>query len=69
MGPRLEATLEEIGGSGLEHREIWARGSSPLVRTLALMLTGDAASAYHALARGIDPGPIDAIARLKARLG
>lgn len=68
VGPRLEATLEEIGGSGLEHREIWARGSSPLVRTLALMLTGDAASAYHALARGVDPGPIDAIARLKARL-
>jgi hypothetical protein len=32
------------------------------------MLVGDLASAYHAIGRGIDPAPIEAIARVKARL-
>jgi hypothetical protein len=32
------------------------------------MLAGDAASAYHAIERGIDPAPIEAIARVKSRL-
>lgn len=65
---RLEATLDAIGASGLPVLEVRARGSSALARTLSLMLIGDVASTYHALARGVDPTPIVAIERLKERL-
>ncbi|MGH2662249.1 MAG: bifunctional phosphoglucose/phosphomannose isomerase [Actinomycetota bacterium] len=65
---RLDATLEEIGGSGLEWREVRARGEGPLDRALSLSLFGDFASAYHALSRGIDPASMDAIIRVKERL-
>lgn len=65
---RLEATVEQVRGSGMDVRQVQAVGHSPLARALSLMLTGDAASAYHAMARGIDPAPIEAIDRVKARL-
>jgi hypothetical protein len=32
------------------------------------MTIGDAASAYHALARGLDPAPVEALDRVKSRL-
>jgi len=68
VGPRLEATYEAIEESGIGWREAHARGETPLSRSLSLILLGDVASAYHALARGVDPGPIGAIDLLKARL-
>lgn len=68
VAPRLEATLEQVSASGIEVREVHALGHAPLARALSLMLVGDAASAYHAMAAGIDPAPIDAISRVKARL-
>jgi glucose/mannose-6-phosphate isomerase len=68
VGPRIQATLEAIDGSGLETREVHAPAGPPLAAALTLMMLGDSASAYHALARGIDPAPIDAIARVKSRL-
>jgi glucose/mannose-6-phosphate isomerase len=69
VGPRLAATLEQVEASGIGVREVRAEGRSPLARALLLMLIGDAASAYHALSRGIDPAPIEAISAVKARLG
>ena len=68
VGPRLEATYEVIEESGIGWREVGARGETPLSRSLSLILLGDVASTYHALARGVDPGPIAAIDRLKERL-
>lgn len=65
---RLDATLEEIADSGLEWREVAARGETPLARCLSLALVGDMASAYHALARGIDPSSMEALVRIKERL-
>jgi glucose/mannose-6-phosphate isomerase len=66
---RLDATLPEIRAADVEVLEVRAEeGRSPLARGLELMLTGDVASAYHAIERGIDPAPIEAIARVKARL-
>jgi glucose/mannose-6-phosphate isomerase len=66
---RLDATLPEIRDADVEVLEIRSEGgSSPLARGLELMLVGDLASAYHAIGRGIDPAPIEAIARVKARL-
>lgn len=68
VGPRLEATFQAIEESGIGWREVQARGETPLSRSLSLTLVGDVASTYHALARGVDPGPIAAIDRLKERL-
>jgi glucose/mannose-6-phosphate isomerase len=66
---RVRATIEAIDGSGLEsHHEVHAPAGPPLAAALSLMMLGDCASAYHAMARGIDPAPIEAIARVKARL-
>jgi hypothetical protein len=64
----VQATLEAIDGSGLETREVHAPAGPALAAALSLMMIGDCVSAYHALARGIDPSPIRAIARVKARL-
>lgn len=63
---RLLATLEETGS--LPWREVSARGTSPLSRALSLMMLGDVASTYHALARGLDPAPIESLERIKRRL-
>jgi glucose/mannose-6-phosphate isomerase len=65
---RLEATLEEVSGSGLSWREVRARGASPLARFLSLALLGDLASSYHALGRGVDPTAMESLTRIKARL-
>jgi glucose/mannose-6-phosphate isomerase len=65
---RLEATLDEVAGSGLEWREVRARGTGPLARAMSLAVTGDLASAYHALGRGIDPAAMGPLERIKSRL-
>lgn len=66
---RLDATLPEIRAADIEVLEVRAEeGRSPLARALELMLIGDVAGVYHGLAHGIDPAPIEAIARVKARL-
>jgi glucose/mannose-6-phosphate isomerase len=65
---RLDATLEEIADSGLEWREVRARGDTPLARAMSLALLGDLASAFHALGRGIDPASMDPLTRVKQRL-
>jgi len=54
--------------SGAQAEEVWARGSSDLARFLALAMTGDFTSANLGIARGVDPTPVDAIARLKRAL-
>ncbi len=66
---RLDATLPEIRTAGAEVLEVRSETArSPLGRGLELMLIGDIASAYQAIDRGIDPAPIEAIDRVKARL-
>jgi glucose/mannose-6-phosphate isomerase len=66
---RLDATLEEVSGSGLEWREVRARGTSSLARAMSLAVIGDLTTAYHALSRGIDPAAMEALVRIKGRLG
>lgn len=65
---RLEATLAEMQASGLEWREVRARGRAPLARGMSLSLVGDLASAYHAVARGLDPASMEALVRVKERM-
>jgi len=48
--------------------ELAADGNTPFGRMLDLVMLGDYVSLYMAIARGVDPGPVDMIARLKLRL-
>lgn len=45
-----------------------ADGEGPLAQLMDLMYIGDWVSVYMAADAGVDPGPIDAIARLKYQL-
>ena len=68
LGRRVEATraiVEETVASVLEVR---AEGDGRLAQLVDLMYLGDWVSVYMALDAGVDPGPIDAIARLKDEL-
>ncbi|MFY9588784.1 MAG: SIS domain-containing protein [Actinomycetota bacterium] len=44
------------------------RGSGALAQLAAAAHLGDLTSVYLALIRGVDPTPVDAIARLKAEV-
>ncbi|HEX6231058.1 MAG TPA: bifunctional phosphoglucose/phosphomannose isomerase [Actinomycetota bacterium] len=68
VAARFPLSMEIARSSGLEAEEVWARGRSPLARILTLMHAGDLTATYLGLARGVDPTPIDAIARLKQAL-
>jgi glucose/mannose-6-phosphate isomerase len=48
--------------------ELAADGNTPFGRMLDLVMLGDYVSLYLAIARGVDPGPVDMIGRLKSRL-
>jgi glucose/mannose-6-phosphate isomerase len=68
VATRFPLSLEIARSSGADAEEVWASGSSALARALELVLVGDLASTYAAIVRGVDPSPIEAIARLKAEL-
>jgi glucose/mannose-6-phosphate isomerase len=68
VAARFPLSIEIARSSGIEAEEIRASGVSGLSRLLELILHGDLVSSYHAIARGVDPTPIDAIARLKRAL-
>ncbi len=67
MHVRVRATVDAMAAVGLETREVWAEGSSPLEQTLSLILVGDFVSIYLAVLRGIDPTPIPILTGLKER--
>ncbi len=68
VAARFGVTVEVVSASGLESQEVWAEGDSPLARLMWLAMLGDAVSVYLACLRGVDPTPIEAIARIKAAL-
>ena len=68
VAARFVATLDVVRGSGLDHHEVEARSGAPLSDLMELVLMGDAVSVYLAYLRGVDPTPIDAIARIKRAL-
>jgi glucose/mannose-6-phosphate isomerase len=65
---RVDATLSAVAPSGLEARQVLARGTSPAERLFSLIMLGDFTSVYAALLRGIDPTPVPILTGLKARL-
>lgn len=68
VAARFPLSMEIAAASGAEVREVWAGGRSALARFLTLAMTGDYTSTYLGIARGVDPAPIEAIARLKQAL-
>jgi glucose/mannose-6-phosphate isomerase len=69
MGPRVAATVEAIRPSGLEVREVRADGTSSMESLFSLIMTGDFASTYLGVLRGVDPLEIPVLTGLKERLG
>jgi glucose/mannose-6-phosphate isomerase len=68
VSARFEPTLESVRRSGVVTDEVWAAGPTEIARFLSLIAMGDLTSTYHALARAVDPTPMEAIVRLKAFL-
>jgi glucose/mannose-6-phosphate isomerase len=68
LSPRFDATREIIDECVHQVLSVEAEGEGRLAQLLDLMYVGDWASCYLALQNDVDPGPIDAIFELKARL-
>ena len=65
---RVRATIDALGGSGLDVRDVHAPTGPPLAALFGLIALGDFTSTYAALARGIDPSPVPVLTALKRRL-
>jgi glucose/mannose-6-phosphate isomerase len=68
VAARVEATLASVRASGLEARAVHAEGETPFEWVLSLVMKGDFASVYLAVARGVDPTPVPVLTGLKERL-
>ena len=68
VAARFELSARIAEGSGARTLEVWGHGRSALARLFSLVLVGDFATTYLGIARGVDPTPVDAIARLKTAL-
>ncbi|MFM8944025.1 MAG: SIS domain-containing protein [Actinomycetota bacterium] len=68
LDARYAFTAGVARAAGATVDEIWATGERPLARLLSLVVTGDFASTYLGILRGVDPTPVEAIARLKEHL-
>lgn len=68
VAARWELSTRIVEDAGARTLEVWAHGRSALARLFSLVVVGDFASTYLGIARGVDPTPVDAIARLKAAL-
>ena len=68
MRPRFDATRDIIGECLHQVLSVEGEGDGRLAQLHDLMYMGDWTTCYLALQNDVDPGPIDAIFELKARL-
>jgi len=68
IAPRFPLSEDIARRAGVQVEEVWARGRSALARLLTLVTVGDFASVYLALARGVDPTPVEVVEQLKRSL-
>jgi glucose/mannose-6-phosphate isomerase len=68
MDARVAATIEAVRPSGLEVREVRARGARPMEWLFSSIILGDFVTAYLGLLRGQDPLSIPILTALKERL-
>ncbi|MGN6378647.1 MAG: bifunctional phosphoglucose/phosphomannose isomerase [Gaiellales bacterium] len=64
----IEAARDLIAGDAAMTVEVEATGQSPAARAFSLVSQGDWVSYHAALARGVDPTPVERILALKERL-
>jgi glucose/mannose-6-phosphate isomerase len=65
---RMEITKSLIGNQVGGASEISSQGKTALSRLLSLIYFGDLLSVYLAVLKGVDPTPVEVIARLKKEL-
>jgi glucose/mannose-6-phosphate isomerase len=65
---RIEFTKETINKTSAKTSEVWSKGNSKIARMSSIICTGDFASVYLAVLRGVDPTPVKTISVLKERL-
>jgi glucose/mannose-6-phosphate isomerase len=68
VADRFPVSLSIAGAAGALSEEVWATGETELARVLSLCMKGSATSVYLGIARGVDPGPVAAIERVKREL-
>jgi glucose/mannose-6-phosphate isomerase len=65
---RMELTEKLIADHATASLHLETRGQTTIERVFSLVLLGDLVSLYLAVLRGVDPGPVDMIERLKSEL-
>jgi glucose/mannose-6-phosphate isomerase len=65
---RFEITKGLIAPHAADVVEVWPEGTCGLARLLSVVFVTQLASIYVGLARGVDPGPVEVLERLKAEL-
>ena len=65
---RFDVTKELVETYASDVVELWPEGSSVLARLFSMVFVTQLASIYVGLARGVDPGPVEVLERLKAQL-
>jgi glucose/mannose-6-phosphate isomerase len=65
---RVELTDQLIADQAAGTYRVSTRGQTPFERVFSLVLLGDLVSVYLAALRGVDPGPVAIIDRLKGEL-
>lgn len=66
---RIDLTERLIAPHAVGCHRIETRGQTTIERVISLVLLGDLISIYLAALRGVDPGPVQMIEQLKAKLG
>jgi len=65
---RIELSEELIAPTATSTHRVQTCGETTLERVVSLILLGDLVSLYAAILRGVDPGPVEIIERLKVAL-
>lgn len=66
---RIDLTERLIAGNAVSCHRLQTQGQTTIERVISLVLLGDLVSLYLAVLRGVDPGPVAMIDKLKAGLG
>ena len=64
----MELTEKLIADHATASLHLETRGQTTIERVFSLVLLGDLVSLYLAVLRGVDPGPVEVIEKLKAEL-
>jgi glucose/mannose-6-phosphate isomerase len=65
---RIEFMKETVNKTSVKTFELWSKGKNKIAKMSSVICTGDFASVYLAVLRGVDPTPVEVISVLKERL-